>query len=191
MQTDGEDAEYDAEHEEDEVDDNDDDAEYEIQQDSDSDEDMFEDLNYNLDEDHDAMDQDEAEHPSNTVVEQLDKILDADRNQVVPATATAVVGFISWRSANLHHLFDAGIKEPFNAEPDTIKDTLFQTLGQQLDQAKHVVALRLLRENDEFLTDIRLAHTSAWPVRKEVRDRRHQDGPDLLRGLPTIGGMNS
>ena len=137
------------------------------------------------------MNLDEAEHPANTAVEQLDKILDADRTQIIPAIANVVMRFMSWRTANLQHLFDAGIKEPFNAEPDAIKDMLFEVLGQHLNRAKQMVALRLLRENDDFLTDIRLAHASTWPVRKEVRDLRYQDGPDLLRGLPTIGGMNS
>jgi hypothetical protein len=188
MQNDGEEAEDDAEYGDDEVDEDDDDEGYGTEQDSD--EAMFEDLDYNLDEDHDTMSQDEAEHPSNTADEQLDDILDADRNQIIPAIANVVMRFISWRSANLQHFFDAGIEEPFNAEPDTIKDILFETLGQQLNRAKHMAALRLLRENDEFLTDIRLAHTSTWPVRKEVRDRRYRDGPDLLRGLPTIGGLN-
>ena len=191
LQSDGEVAEEDTGYEGDGVDGDDDDGDYETQQDSDEDEDMFEDLDYNSEDNHDAMNQDEAEHPFTTAVEQLDKILDADRNQIIPAIANVVMRFISWRSANLQHLFDAGIKEPFNAEPDAIKDMLFEVLGQQLNPAKHMVALRLLRENDEFLTDIRLAHTSTWPVRKEIRDRRYQDGPDMLRGLPTIGGMNS
>jgi hypothetical protein len=189
MQNDGEEAEDDAEYGDDEVDEDDDDEGYGTEQDSD--EAMFEDLDYNLEEDHDTMSQDEAEYPSNTADEQFDDILDADRNQVIPAIANVVMRFISWRSANLQHLFDAGIEEPFNAEPDTIKDILFETLGQQLNRAKHKAALRLLRKNDEFLTDIRLAHTSTWRVRKEVCDRRYRDGPDLLRGLPTVGGLNS
>lgn len=183
------DADYGDNKVDDEVDDDDDNAGYGTEQDSD--EAMLEVQDYNLDEDHDTMSQDDAEHSSNTADEQFDEILDVDRNRVIPAIANAVMRFISWRSANLQHLFDAGIKEPFNVELDTIKDILFETLGQQLSRAKHMAALRLLRENDEFLTDIRLAHTSTWPVRKEVRERRYRDGLDLLRGLPTIEGMNS
>ena len=183
------DADYGDNKVDDEVDDDDDNAGYGTEQDSD--EAMLEDQDYNSDEDHDTMSQDDAEHPSNTADEQFDEILDVHRNRVIPAIANAVMRFISWRSANLQHLFDAGIKEPFNVELDTIKDILFETLGQQLSRAKHMAALRLLRENDEFLTDIRLAHTSTWPVRKEVRERRYRDGLDLLRGLPTIEGMNS
>lgn len=184
--------EDDAEYEENGVDNDCDDDDYledELQQDSFSD--VLEDQDYDLNEEHDMTNQDEARHYSNTADEQLDKILDADRDQLIPATATAVMRFMNWRSENFQHLYDAGIKEPFNAEPDTIKATLFKILGQQLNRAKHMVALRLLHENDKFPTDIRLAHTSTWPVRKEVRDRRYRNGPDLLRGLPTIGGMDS
>lgn len=174
MQNAGEDTEDDADYGDDEFDNDDDNAGYGTEQDSD--EAMLEDQDYNSDEDHDTMSQDEAEHPSNTADEQFDEILDMDRNQVIPAIANAVMRFISWRSANLQHLFDAGIKEHFNVEPDTIKEIFFETLGQQLNRAKHMAALRLLRENDEFLTDIRLAHTSTWPVRKEVRERRYRMG---------------
>lgn len=132
--------------------------------------------------------EDDADYGDNKVDDEVD---DDDDNAGYGTEQDSDEAMLEVQDYNLDEDHDTMSQDDAEHSSNTADEQFDEILDVDRNRVIPAIANAVMRENDEFLTDIRLAHTSTWPVRKEVRERRYRDGLDLLRGLPTIEGMNS